>query len=130
MPLGEGPADCAPQAMTPGRWHPDLPFVAHSLLGEIAATGGCRAIDLVQLYRLDRSTVSRQVGDLEARGRVIRVPDPAGGRGHLLRVTRSGASLLAEAARAQREGLERRAADWEPGRLTEFARLLRRFNAG
>jgi DNA-binding MarR family transcriptional regulator len=110
-----------------GRWHPELPFVAHSLLSEIAATGGCRAVDLVHLYQLDKSTVSRQVADLEERGLVVRV---AGGRGRLLQATEAGSALLAEAARAQRKELERRVADWEPGRLAEFAGLLRRFNAG
>jgi|tagenome__1003787_1003787.scaffolds.fasta_scaffold20937032_3 DNA-binding MarR family transcriptional regulator len=110
-----------------GRWHPELPFVAHSLLSEIAATGGCRAVDLVHLYQLDKSTVSRQVADLEERGLVVRV---GGGRGRLLQASEAGSALLAEAARAQREELERRVADWEPGRLAEFAGLLRRFNAG
>jgi DNA-binding MarR family transcriptional regulator len=113
-----------------GRWHPELPFVAHSLLSEIAATDGCRAVDLAQLYRLDKSTVSRQVADLEARGLVVRVPDPAGGRGQLLRASEAGSALLADAARAQREELERRVADWEPGALAQFASLLRRFNTG
>src|SRR3954453_12113060 len=110
-----------------GRWPPELPFVAHSLLSEIAATGGCRAVDLVHLYQLDKSTVSRQVADLEERGLVVRV---GGGRGRLLQASEAGSALLAEAARAQREELERRVADWEPGRLAEFAGLLRRFNAG
>src|SRR3978361_2299944 len=64
-----------------GRWHTELSFVANSLLSEIAATGGCRAVDLVQLYRLDKSTVSRQGGDPAGRGLVVPAPDPRGGRG-------------------------------------------------
>ena len=77
--------------------HPDLPFVAYSMLSHIDTTGGCRSVDLVRLYRLDRSTVSRQVADLEHRGLVTRSPDPAGGRGVLLQVTPAGAALLEEA---------------------------------
>jgi DNA-binding MarR family transcriptional regulator len=108
--------------------HPELPFVAHSLLSHIQATGGCRSVDLVHLYRLDKSTVSRQVADLEHRGLVARFPDPAGGRGQVLRVTAQGAQLLEEAARLQRAELDRRLADWSPDDLAAFARLLRRYN--
>jgi len=109
--------------------HPDLSFVAHSVLSQLDATGGCRAVDLVRLYRLDKSTVSRQVTDLEDRGMVSREPDPAGGRGQLLRVTPSGARLLDEAAARQRVQLDRRLAAWEPADVETFARLLRRYNA-
>src|SRR3954471_12938503 len=105
--------------------HPDLPFVAYSMLSRIDATGGCRAVDLVRLYRLDKSTVSRQVADLEDRGLVERSPDPAGGRGVLLRVTPQGARLLDEAVRMQRAELDRRLTDWRPDDVEAFARLLR-----
>ena len=70
------------------RLHPDLPFVAYSLLSSIDAVDGCRAVDLAALYRLDKSTVSRQVADLEQRGLVSREPDPAGGRSQVLRKLR------------------------------------------
>jgi DNA-binding MarR family transcriptional regulator len=111
------------------RLHPDLPFVAYSMLSHIDATGGCRSVDLVHLYRLDKSTVSRQVGDLEARGLVSRSSDPAGGRGQLLRVTPAGADLLDEAAGRRRAELDRRLAAWDPADVEVFARLLRRYNA-
>ena len=110
------------------RLHPDLSFVAYSMLSQIGASGGCRSVDLVHLYRLDKSTVSRQVADLERRGLIERTADPAGGRGQLLAVTSSGARLLDEAARGQREELDRRLADWSSEELRVFARLLRRYN--
>src|SRR3954451_16523757 len=100
------------------RLHPELSFVAYSMLSQIAGEQECSAVDLVHLYQLDKSTVSRQVADLERRGLVVRV---GGGRGRLLQASEAGSALLAEAARAQREELERRVADWEPGRLAEFA---------
>src|SRR3954471_14442379 len=132
--------------------HPDLPFVAYSVLSQLDATGGCRAVDLVRLYRLDKSTVSRQVTDLEDRGLVSREAAPAGGRGQRLRVTPAGARLLDEAdarprvhlhrrppppgARrldeapaGQRAPLHRRLAAWDPADVETFARLLRRYNA-
>ena len=60
----------------PERLHQRLPFVAYSMLSSIDALDGCRSVDLAGLYRLDKSTVSRQVGDLERRGLVSRAPDP------------------------------------------------------
>jgi DNA-binding MarR family transcriptional regulator len=108
--------------------HPDLPFVAYSLLSHLEASGGCRAVDLVRLYRLDKSTVSRQVADLEQRGLVRRSADPAGGRGQVLTVTERGAALLEDAGRLQRAELDRRLAGWSREDVETFARLLRRYN--
>jgi DNA-binding MarR family transcriptional regulator len=110
--------------------HPDLPFVAYSMLSHIEDTGGCRSVDLVHLYRLDKSTVSRQVADLERRGLVTRTPDPAGGRGVLLQVSPQGVRLLDEAARLRRGELDRRLAGWSADDVATFARLLHRYNAG
>jgi DNA-binding MarR family transcriptional regulator len=112
------------------RLHPELPFVAYSLLSHIEATGGCRAVDLAAHYGLDKSTVSRQIADLERRGLVARAPDPAGGRARVLRVSAAGRELLAEADRRHRAELDRRLADWSPREVEVFARLLRRYNDG
>src|SRR3954465_2271563 len=80
------------------RLHPELSFVAYSMLSQIAGEQECSAVDLVHLYQLDKSTVSRQVADLESPGLVDRTPDPAGGRRQLLQVTAAGAQLLDRAA--------------------------------
>jgi DNA-binding MarR family transcriptional regulator len=108
------------------RLHPDLSFVAYTLLSHARASGGCRAVDLATLFQLDKSTVSRQVGDLERRGLLER--DPAG-RGHVLRVTDAGRAELAAATDRQRAALEERLAGWAPADLRAFARFLRRYNA-
>jgi DNA-binding MarR family transcriptional regulator len=82
----------------------------------------------VNLYRLDKSTVSRQVADLERRGLVDRVAGPEGGRPQALQVTPAGAELLADAARLQRAELDSRLVDLSQAEVREFARLLRRYN--
>jgi DNA-binding MarR family transcriptional regulator len=110
------------------RLHPELPFVACSLLSHVRATGTCRAVDLAALYRLDKSTVSRQVADLVRQGLVEQVPDPEGHRGKLLRVTAAGDRLLDGATERQRAELDRRLAGWSPAEVAELARLLRRYN--
>jgi DNA-binding MarR family transcriptional regulator len=108
------------------RLHPALSFVAYTLLGHARATGGCRAVDLAALYQLDKSTVSRQVADLERRGLLERAP---GGRGQRLRVTAAGLAELAAAAAGQREALARRLAGWDEADLRAFAGYLERYNA-
>jgi DNA-binding MarR family transcriptional regulator len=113
----------------PSRLHQQLPFVAYSMLSSIEARDDCRSVDLAELYRLDKSTVSRQVGDLERRGLVVRGPDPAGGRGQVLQVTDAGRALLEEAAARQRAELARRVTDWSDAELAAFASALQRYNA-
>jgi DNA-binding MarR family transcriptional regulator len=113
----------------PQRLHQELPFVAYSMLSSIDAADGCRSVDLVILYRLDKSTVSRQVGDLERRGLVAKATDPAHGRGQVLTVTPAGRALLQEAAAARQAELARRVTAWSDEELAAFAAALQRYNA-
>jgi DNA-binding MarR family transcriptional regulator len=113
----------------PQRLHQQLPFVAYSMLSSIDAADGCRSVDLAALYRLDKSTVSRQVGDLERRGLVARTTDPARGRGQVLTVTPAGRALLQDAAATRQAELARRVASWSDEELAAFAAALQRYNA-
>jgi DNA-binding MarR family transcriptional regulator len=107
------------------RLHPELSFVGYTLLAHVSATGGCRAVDLAGLFQLDKSTVSRQVADLEARGLLEALAE---GRGRQLRVTTAGRAELAAAAGRQREALDDRLTGWADEDLRAFAAYLRRFN--
>ena len=109
-----------------GRLHPDLSFVAYTLLSHISASGGCRVSDLAELYALDKSTVSRQVSDLVGRGLVERTDGPPRG----LRVSAEGTRVLADASAQQLRALEDRVAGWSAADLRAFAAMLERFNAG
>jgi DNA-binding MarR family transcriptional regulator len=113
----------------PQRLHQELPFVAYSMLSSIDAADGCRSVDLASLYRLDKSTVSRQVGDLERRGLVTKKADPERGRGRVLTVTPAGRALLRDAAAARQAELARRVAAWTDEELAAFASALQRYNA-
>jgi DNA-binding MarR family transcriptional regulator len=106
------------------RLHPDLSFVGYTMLGHVYDEGGCRAVDLARVYELDKSTVSRQVGDLIRRGLLDR--DQAG----VLTVTRAGNRLLGDARRQQLTLLEERLSGWTADERRTFADLLRRYNAG
>jgi|tagenome__1003787_1003787.scaffolds.fasta_scaffold20448401_2 DNA-binding MarR family transcriptional regulator len=111
----------------PERLHAELPFVAYSMLSSIDAVDGCRSVDLASLYRLDKSTVSRQVGDLERRGLVARSSGPA--RGQVLTVTPAGRAVLQEAAATRQAELASRVAGWSDEELAAFAAALQRYNA-
>lgn len=111
-----------------------LTVVQHTLLTFIAATPDCRAIDIAQALRLNRSTISRQVGDLAELGLVeAPAPDRAGsgstGRGHVLALSPRGHELLRRSDEANLQALEHRLADWTDAEIDLLARALERFNA-
>jgi DNA-binding MarR family transcriptional regulator len=110
------------------RLHPDLSFVAYTLLAHVHATGGCRAVELASYYLLDKSTVSRQVTDLERRGLLERGADPDRPGSQILRVTPTGQQKIESAAGQQRAVLDRRFDEWSEDDLSAFARYLRHFN--
>ena len=75
---------------------PDLELAL--LLGE----GELRLEELAARRGVCQSVVSRQVGELEARGLVVRRRDPADRRAGLIQLTAAGRELLAEAADTRR----------------------------
>ncbi|QIM22197.1 MarR family transcriptional regulator [Phycicoccus sp. HDW14] len=72
-----------------------------------------RVSELADAVHSDVSTVSRQVSTLVEHGLVVREPDPADGRAHVLAVTDEGTALLV----AIREGRDR----WLQGLLAEWS---------
>ncbi|GEC08595.1 hypothetical protein SSP24_62500 [Streptomyces spinoverrucosus] len=75
---------------------------AHAL-GELAQEGELRQVELTRRLRLQKSTVSRLVTQLSARGWVERAPAPDDGRGVVLRLTPSGRRAAQNLAQARRE---------------------------
>ncbi|WP_286344617.1 MarR family winged helix-turn-helix transcriptional regulator [Frondihabitans sucicola] len=108
-----------------------LTVVQHTLLTFIAATRDCRAIDIAHSMRLNRSTVSRQVGDLQELGlvEIATAPVPGTSRGQILVLSPRGRELLESSTRANQRELERRLADWSDDEIDRLARGLQRFNA-
>ncbi|HEX7738083.1 MAG TPA: MarR family transcriptional regulator [Marmoricola sp.] len=83
---------------------------------------------LSEAFRLDQSTVNRQINVLRKRGLVERVADPDGGVALLVRPTRKGRSQLERDRDVSREQIGRVLADWDAADVEEFGRLLRQFN--
>src|SRR5690349_18625680 len=66
-----------------------LSLTDQSILGFIVDNPGCRSVDIAHAYRLNRSTVSRQLAGLTALG-VVREATDAAGRGRPLELTDRG----------------------------------------
>jgi DNA-binding MarR family transcriptional regulator len=75
-------------------------------LARLLATGERRLGELAAQRGVCQSVVSRQVGELEARGLVVRRPDPADGRAGLVGLTPAGRELLVVAAATRRRWLQ------------------------
>ncbi|MEU8974395.1 MarR family transcriptional regulator [Streptomyces monashensis] len=111
------------------RLHPDLTFVDYSLLSEMAERDGARAGDLVGLYSLNKSTISRQVAALQRAGLVVRAADPDNPRVQLLHPSDRGRELLALADARMRREVDARTEGWSPEEVSALRTLLTRYNA-
>jgi DNA-binding MarR family transcriptional regulator len=84
---------------------------------------------LAEAFRLDQSTVNRQVNALLRAGLVERVPDPAGGLARILRPTRRGLALLRRDRAVAHEQIGQVLADWPDRDVERLRALLEKFNA-
>lgn len=109
--------------------HPELSLVAHSMLDHMYKNGSCHAADLAAYFMLDKSTVSRQIGVLEAEGMIVRESDPDDHRRQTLKPSEKGLDLLKKANRQRRASFEKRFTDWDDADVAQLAAYLRCYNA-
>lgn len=89
------------------------------------------ALTLKQLaaaFRLDISTVNRQIAALRAKGLVERVSDPDGGIAKLLRPTARGLDLLHRDRTVRHNQVTSVLIDWLPRDIERLQEMLSRFN--
>lgn len=89
------------------------------------------ALTLKQLaaaFRLDISTVNRQIAALRAKGLVERVSDPDGGIAKLLRPTERGLDLLHRDRTVRHSQVSSVLIDWLPRDIERLQEMLSRFN--
>jgi DNA-binding MarR family transcriptional regulator len=110
---------------TPGR---ELDRSAYQLLGRLEL-GPLSLRQLAEAFRLDQSTVNRQVNALLRSGLVERVVDPEGGLARLLRPTRHGLAVLRRDRRVARAQVGRVLAGWSDRDVDGLRRLLEKFNS-
>ena len=82
------------------RGYPDLRPGHVVLFLSVDRRSGSRLTDLAEHTRLTKQAMMSMVDDLEARGYVRRVPDPADARAKLVRLTAAGRRAAAECRRA------------------------------
>lgn len=109
------------------RANPGVSFVTATILSFIDSSPDPTAIDLAETYGLDKSTVSRQLADLEEQGLLTREPHETRPRTQLLKLTAKGRRARQISVARHRELIERSVASWSPDDIATFAALLTRF---
>lgn len=105
----------------------NLSLVALAILSYVDNTADPTATDLAGEYGLDKSTVSRQLADLERQALLRRVPDATRARMQLLKLTAKGRRCLSAARTSQRKRLGKKLGNWPAADVVAFSRLLSRF---
>ena len=105
-------------------------FVTATILSYIDGSPDPTATDLAELYGLDKSTVSRQLADLEDQGFIKRQPHDTRPRTQLLVLTAKGRRTRSQAIERHRELIARNLASWSEDDIARFAALLTRFVGG
>jgi DNA-binding MarR family transcriptional regulator len=95
----------------------------------IAERPGIRSIDIAKMFRLNRSTVSRQLAGLIALG-IVRETAPPAGRGRPLELTAEGLDAYRGTLAALQEIIDQHLARWTDSEVSRFAHDLERFDRG
>jgi DNA-binding MarR family transcriptional regulator len=104
----------------------DLPRGHIWLLARLNAAGAARLSDLAVSLGVDNSTLTPQAKRLERDGLIVREADPDDGRASLLKVTRSGKSLLARLHGTRRAMFDELLSEWPAAEQARAADLLAR----
>ncbi|MDT0158227.1 MarR family transcriptional regulator [Microbacterium sp. ARD32] len=104
--------------------HPDLPAFGYQVLVAIESGKATSAGAIIERLQTDKSTVSRQVRQLEELGLVTSIPDPADRRARVLVATELAQQRVATARAAYHGRLGERLRAWSADDLTHFAELL------
>ena len=109
--------------------HPDLQSSSYLMLSWLAQKGPQRSSTMAESFGIDKGAISRQVQHLVDLGLVDRAPDPDDGRASLVSASVDAAARLAEVKDDRRRWIDERLGDWPDADLSEFVRLLGRYNS-
>ncbi|PSL01132.1 MarR family transcriptional regulator [Haloactinopolyspora alba] len=105
-----------------------LEAAAYGLLSALNDAGDVRAGDLAERFGLDKSTVSRQIAQMESMGLVQRVPDPMDGRARLIHTTDEGRERVRQLREARGRWLRAALEDWPADDVDQMVDLVGRLN--
>ena len=106
----------------------ELERSAYAILCLIADDGPQRLGSIATAFRLDPSTITRQVQAVERLGLAAKSDDPADRRAALLHLTESGQSTIETARAHRRRMLDAILAEWSEDERSTFLTALQRFN--
>ena len=106
----------------------ELERSAYAILCLIADDGPQRLGSIATAFRLDPSTITRQVQAVERLGLAAKSSDPADRRAALLHLTDTGRDAIGTARAHRRRMLDAILADWSEDERSEFLKALQRFN--
>ena len=102
---------------------------AYGIMAKLADEGPQRLGALASAFGLDPSTITRQVQALEELGLAERKTDPTDRRASILDLSPHGREVLEQTRAHRRARLQKALSSWPEADRTEFARLLKQFNA-
>lgn len=108
---------------------PRLSITDQSIVMAIADEPGIRSTDIARMFRLNRSTVSRQLSALVSLGFVQETPS-ASGRGRPLELTAEGEEAFRNTLRSLQGVIDAHLAQWTDAEVQRFAHDLQRFDRG
>ncbi len=101
---------------------------AYLILGRLELEPPMSLKELAEAFRLDISTINRQVGALQRNGFVERLADPDGGVARKIRPTAKGLTQLHEDRDLNRHGIGSVLERWSGDDIRDLRDLLTRFN--
>jgi DNA-binding MarR family transcriptional regulator len=102
---------------------------AYGLLGAVHDAGSSvRGGDLAERFGLDKSTISRQIAQLESLGLIERVTDPCDKRARLINITDAGRDLVGRLRAARGEWLRTALQPWAEDDVERLVALMTRLN--
>lgn len=108
---------------------PSLSITDQSIVMAIADDPGIRSTDIARMFRLNRSTVSRQLSTLVSLGLVQETPSSSG-RGRPLELTAEGEEAFRNTLRSLQGVIDVHLAQWTDDEVQRFAHDLQRFDRG
>ncbi|WP_349640210.1 MarR family winged helix-turn-helix transcriptional regulator [Saxibacter everestensis] len=107
----------------------DLGVALEGVLRYVGEGGESRASAVAARLGVGAPALSRQIADLEERGLVVRRPDPADGRAHLLSLSETGRGYLAEVERRRAETIQELLAGWSESEVSAAATSIEHLSA-
>ena len=106
----------------------ELTFVEYSLLCIVADNPGISATAIAGTAHIDKSTASRQLGELRRRGFLTRKPEDAATRTQAIEITEAARDVLAQIQSRIATEITDRLRTWPKNDIDTFAALLSRYN--